>query len=140
MLPAGGRRWQRLLSTVIGAGAVACCMALAWRHRVELFFIPHLWRQVRELAAMREAQPEHPAFAPTEAHGLSPFDRLLSRLIRLQRPAFRGGKSFHLVPIGEGSTPHAWITYYEPSIVPFDAPVAPIDPDAPEMISLHGCN
>src|SRR5262245_44684125 len=82
--------------SLLGLGA-ALCAALAWYHRVELFIIPHLWRQVREMAELRERQPGHPALAPTENRGLSPLDVAFSRLVRFQDPGFPGAKGVQLL-------------------------------------------
>jgi hypothetical protein len=125
---------RRLLPRLVVLALAAAAAALAgwaWHRRVDLFQVPALWRTVRRLETDRSA------FLAVENRGLSRFDVALSRLIRLQRPGFLGGKEFRLIPLRGRDVGKVVVAVYDPLDEDFEVPVG--KDEVPEVV-VYFCN
>jgi len=120
-------RAQRLVVALTAASAVAVCGVLFLRHRVEIFVLPPLFREVLRLHELRGAEK-----AVERRQELNEkLSRAAGELIRLQRPEFERGSDFRVDSVKTQGGGRAFVIAYR-------GPEGPVATD-PEVLDagLH---
>lgn len=107
-----------IFSAALGAAAVGL-LGATWIYRVELIWIPRYWSEVQKFRSLRDRYPRC-VLEKTGPEGLDALELAASRLIRLQRPGFTGGRGFVFKPLRTHEGKTAWAASFFELAVPFD--------------------
>jgi hypothetical protein len=135
------RRVPVRLTVCCGLGTAALLSIVAW-NRVEWIERPWLCHQIQSHDALQRSHPDHADLqSQGDNHGMSRYDRLLSRLIRLGRSDFAGKWGFRLIPLQGEQGRIEYLVRYDPlpEGFAFDRAIEPGNEMPSGSIIFDGC-